>query len=80
MKLKLDSWCRKLVWYEEGRNIMFEDTLHQNTHSMSKALAWELYLKGSLKDYVLNSLKYAPISPELEQTGNFFMKRFTMRT
>lgn len=75
----LEDWFQRYESSERALSTMYEAILLQSTRSMSTPVQWSWSGTEWLNDYN-QSLQYRTISPELEEAGNFFMKRFTVRT
>lgn len=74
-----ENWSKILESYAKDPLITLE-VMHRLIIRFTK-LDNHLIPSGELLPLELNqNLQYRTISPELEETGNFFMKRFTMCT
>lgn len=74
-----EDWFQRLELSEEELNITYVAINRLITHSMNMPQTWNWSGIGLLNVSNQNS-QYRTISSELEETSNFFMKRFTVRT
>jgi len=75
----LEDWFQRSELSEEARNITYEVINPLITRFMNTPQAWNWSGIG-LPNVSNRNSQYRTISSELEETSNFFMKRFTVRT